>query len=182
MEPLADPVARAQSPGSGGMPEGGIAALTPELDVVDLDASLAFWCGLLGFVVAYDRPAARFAFLVRGAAQIMICQCNGRWVTGPLERPFGRGVNFQIMVDRLDPILAAFDAASWPLFEAPSEVWYRVGNEERGQRECLVQDPDGYLVRLAESLCQRSPQDLPSTSDRLWGDNEGEPTERIRGT
>lgn len=157
MDPLADPVARARSSSSGQMPVGGIAVLTPELDVFDLDASLQFWCGLLGFSIAYDRPAARFAFLVRGKAQLMICQHNGRWMTGTLERPLGRGVNFQIMVDHLDPILAALRAAFWPLFEEPMEAWYRIGEAECGQRECLVQDPDGYLVRLAESLGQRSP-------------------------
>lgn len=157
MEPLADPAARARSTGSGQPPEGGFAALTPELDVENLDVSLRFWCDLLGFKVAYDRPAARFAYLERGGAQIMLCQHNGRWMTGKLERPLGRGVNFQIRVDRLDPILAGLEAARWPLFEEPSEVWYRTGCVECGQRECLVQDPDGYLVRLAENLEQRQP-------------------------
>ncbi|KQT53643.1 glyoxalase [Methylobacterium sp. Leaf456] len=132
--------------------------MTPELSVRDLDESLRFWCGLLGFAVAYDRTAARFGYLTRGGAQIMLCQHNGRWDTGSLERPYGRGVNFQIMVDRLAPILTALDAARWPLFEAPSEAWYRIGPMEGGQRECLVQDPDGYLVRLAESLGQRQPE------------------------
>jgi catechol 2,3-dioxygenase-like lactoylglutathione lyase family enzyme len=161
MDPLADPLARARSPGSGRMPERGFAALTPELVVLDLDASLRFWCGLLGFTVAYDRTAARFAYLVRGDAQIMLCQHNGRWSTGALEQPFGRGVNFQIMVDRLDPILTALGAARWPLFDGPSEAWYRIGPVEGGQRECLVQDPDGYLVRLAENLGQRLPATPP---------------------
>ena len=143
------------------MPEGGFSALTPELSVYDVDASLRFWCDLLGFKVAYDRPAARFAYLVRGRAQIMLCQHNGRWRTGALERPLGRGVNFQIIADRLDPILATLEAARWPLFEAPSEAWYRIGPVEGGQRECLVQDPDGYLVRLAQDLGQRSPKSHP---------------------
>jgi len=158
MKLLADPAARARSPGSGQPPEGGFSALTPELGVQSLDASLRFWCDLLGFTVAYDRPAARFAYLVRGRAQIMLCQRNGRWDTGVLEHPYGRGVNFQIMVDRLAPILTALDAARWPLFEEPSETWYRTGPVEGGQRECLVQDPDGYLVRLAENLGQREPE------------------------
>jgi catechol 2,3-dioxygenase-like lactoylglutathione lyase family enzyme len=158
MEPLADPAERARSSGSGYPPEGGFAALTPELDVSDLDASLRFWCDLLGFKIAFDRPAARFAYLERGGAQIMLCQQNGRWLTGALDRPYGRGVNLQIMVDRLDPILAALDRAQWPLFEEPREAWYRTGPVEDGQREFLVQDPDGYLVRLAEHLGQRQPE------------------------
>ncbi|MGH1588272.1 bleomycin resistance protein [Methylobacterium phyllosphaerae] len=157
VKPLTDPAARARSRGSGGAPRDGIGALVPELCVADLDASLNFWCGLLGFVIAYDRPAARFAFLTRGAAQIMLCQRNGSWETAALEYPFGRGINLQTMIEPLDPVLTALEAAGWPLFEAPSEAWYRVGEEERGQRECLVQDPDGYLVRLAETLGIRAP-------------------------
>jgi hypothetical protein len=58
---------------------------------------------LLGFKITYDRPAARFAYLTRGGAQIMLCELNGRWMTGALERPYGRGVNFENMIDRLDP-------------------------------------------------------------------------------
>ena len=151
-KPLPDPVARAQSRGTGSAPEGGFGALVPELAVTDLDASLRFWCGLLGFAVAYDRPAARFAFLMRGTAQIMLYQINGSWETGALHYPFGRGINFQTKIEPLDPVLAALAAADWPIFEGPAEAWYRVGDAEHGQRECLVQDPDGYLVRLAEGL------------------------------
>jgi len=121
-DPLADPAARARSSGAGTAPEGGFAALIPELGVTDLDASLAFWCGLLGFTIAYDRPAARFAFLTRGAAQVMLCQRNGSWETAPLEHPFGRGINFQTKIEPLDPVLTALDAARWPLFEGPAEA------------------------------------------------------------
>ena len=155
-EPLGDPAARARSSGSGAAPEGGFAALVPELGVKDLDASLRFWCGLLGFAIAYDRPAARFAYLTRGPVQIMLYQLNGSWETGALRYPLGRGINFQTRVEPLDPVLAALEAAGWPLFEAPSAAWYRVGDAEHGQRECLVQDPDGYLVRLAENLGTRA--------------------------
>jgi catechol 2,3-dioxygenase-like lactoylglutathione lyase family enzyme len=147
-----DPTARARSSGSGRAPHDGFAALVPELGVTDLDASLRFWCGLLGFAIAYDRPAARFAYLTRSSAQIMLCQLNGSWETGDLRYPFGRGINFQTKVEPLDPVLAALAAASWPIFAGPGEAWYRVGDTEHGQRECLVQDPDGYLVRLVESL------------------------------
>src|SRR5262249_38753544 len=100
-------------------------------------------------------PAARFAYLIRGRLQIMLCERNGRWEPGEMHRPFGRGVNFQMMVDRLDPMLDALLSASWPLYEEPNEVWYRTGDTEGGQREFLVQDPDGYLLRFAESLGQR---------------------------
>ncbi|WP_425329955.1 bleomycin resistance protein [Terrirubrum flagellatum] len=159
--PIADPAARAASHSTGAAPKGGFAALTPELDVSSLDESLWFWRDLLGFEIAYDRPAARFAYLQRGPLQVMLCERNGRWETGGMERPFGRGVNFQMTVESLAPILAALEKAGWPLFEKPSEAWYRVGDREEGQREFLVQDPDGYLLRFAENLGERAPTQTP---------------------
>ena len=158
MRPLTDSARRTHSSGSGAPPEGGFSALTPELDVEDLETSLRFWCDLLGFKIAYDRPDEGFAYLVQGGAQIMLCQGIGRWMTGTLERPRGRGANFQIMVDRLDPVLTALASARWPLFEKPRDAWYRTGPVEGGQREFLVEDPDGYLVRLAENLGERKPE------------------------
>lgn len=140
---------RNSAPSEGTGPGGGFAAMVPELDVTDLDASLAFWCGLLGFSVAYSRPEAGFAYLQRGPLQIMLCRINGEWMTGPLERPYGRGVNFQMTVDRIEPILAALDAAGWPLFRPVEEKRYRVGSGWSICREFLVQDPDGYLLRFA---------------------------------
>lgn len=157
-------VARARSPGSGAPPASGWAPLVPELLVNDLAASLAFWCGRLGFRIAYDRPAAGFAYLEREGAQVMLCQRNGSWETGDMRRPLGQGINLQIRVASVAPILAALDTAGWPLFEAPQEAWYRVGDHEGGQREFLVQDPDGYLVRLAEDLGRRP---APASGTRL---------------
>jgi len=150
-----DPVARATSSGSGSRPRGGFAALVPELDVTNLEASLRFWCGPLGFEVAFDRPAARFAYLARGPIQVMLCERNGNWEVAELRRPFGRGINLEMNVERLAPILAALEAGNWPLFREPNEAWYRTGDCESGQLEFLVQDPDGYLLRFAENLGER---------------------------
>lgn len=133
-------------------PENGFAALVPELDVRDLDASLAFWCGLVGFAVAYGRPEEGFAYLERAGAQVMLCRINGNWSTGPLDAPFGRGINLQIQVRSAAPILARLGASGWRLYRPLHERWYRVGGQEVGCRQFLVQDPDGYLVRLREDL------------------------------
>ncbi len=148
---------RALSPGIGGMPKSGWADLVPELVVTDLTTSIKFWCGLLGFAVAFARPAASFVYLELGGAQIMLCQRNGHWETGPLQRPLGQGINLQITVDSIEPALKALAAVNWPLYQEPSDGWYRVGDQEAGQREFLVQDPDGYLVRLAQNLGMRLP-------------------------
>jgi len=132
------------------------AVLVPELNVSDLGRSLSFWCDLLGFRRLYDRPEESFAYLERERAAVMLEQVGPRsWSTGELAKPFGRGVNLQIMTASLEPILKCLAEAAWPLFRAPEERWYRTGHIESGQRPVLVQDPDGYLLRFAETLPHR---------------------------
>ena len=45
---------------------------TPELDVSDLDRSLAFYVGVIGFAVMFDRPEERFAFLTLEGVHLML--------------------------------------------------------------------------------------------------------------
>lgn len=143
-------------PPDGSPPKAGFAAMVAELLVSDLPASLAFWCGPLGFTIAYQRPEQAFAYLERPeGAQIMLCQRSGKWETGPLERPFGRGVMFQLFGLRLAPIVMALSQAGISLHTGPREVWRRYGDREGGQREIVVLDPGGYLVMLTETLGER---------------------------
>lgn len=133
------------------------ARLVPELLVSDIAASLVFWRDLCGFRVAFDRPEEGFAYLDRDGAQVMLEE-RGRgrnWITGPLATPLGRGINFQIAVASVEPILQALKRASWPLFMVPERKWYRTGATEAGVCQFLVQDPDGYLIRFAEDLGER---------------------------
>jgi catechol 2,3-dioxygenase-like lactoylglutathione lyase family enzyme len=68
-------------------PATGWSRLVPELLVSDIAASLAFWTELLGFVVAYQRPAEKFAYLERPeGAQIMLSERSGVWETGAMEK------------------------------------------------------------------------------------------------
>jgi hypothetical protein len=78
------------------------------------------------------------------------------WSVGEMAPPFGRGINLQIATSSLQPLLDRLAAANWPLFVQPAERWYRTGNLESGQRQFLVQDPDGYLLRFAEGLGERA--------------------------
>lgn len=131
------------------------AALVPELAVTDLQTSLDFYTRLLGFEVVFDRPETRFTYLQLGEAQLMLDQHaeeRGWGDTGPLEPPFGRGINLQIEVESLDLLLARLSEASYPLFAPPEENWYRQDSVLHGNREFLVQDPDSYLLRFSEYL------------------------------
>jgi catechol 2,3-dioxygenase-like lactoylglutathione lyase family enzyme len=133
----------------------GAVDLVPELDIADMTQTLDFYVGILGFTVLYDRPEHEFSYLGLGSAQIMV-HPKSRWQTGPLEKPFGRGINFQINVPDLAAVLARLNAAGWPLFQAPEERWYRRHAEYLGVRQFLVQDPDGYLIRFSQRLGLRS--------------------------
>ena len=138
------------------------ALLVPELIVEDLSASLRFWCDLAGFVAEYDRPETGFAFLTREGVSFMLEQrsaADRTWETAALQRPYGRGVNFQITVAAIEPILVAMRHADWPLFLDSEEKWYRVRGRETGVRQFLVQDPDGYLLRFSELLGWRDHSD-----------------------
>ena len=132
--------------------------LVPELMVTDLGNSLGFWVHCLGFEVAYQRPEDGFAYLDLNGAQVMLEQIDpgaGQWLTAPLTKPFGRGINLQIDVAAVAPITQKLDQAGFPLYRACKDTWYRADNVEVGQREFIVQDPDGYLVRLVERLGER---------------------------
>lgn len=134
------------------------APLVPELLVTDITASRRFYCDLLGFAVAYERPEDKFLYLDLEGAQIMVAQfAEGEddWLTGPMQPPFGRGINLEIGVSALNPMLERLLAAAWQLFRPVEERWYRKGSSEVGQRQFLVQDPDGYLLRFAEDLGER---------------------------
>jgi hypothetical protein len=94
------------------LPESSFAALVPEFVVGDLATSLCFWCDVLGFRVAYQRSEDNFAYLERGRAQVMLEVSGGNWQTGDWERPLGRGINFQILVESLQPLIDALAGAS----------------------------------------------------------------------
>ena len=133
-------------------------ALVPELVVTDVTASLNFWCAICGFEVRYRRLDEGFAYITRGSAHVMLEQAGaGRnWLTGPLDRPLGRGINFQVSVPGLGPILSALRAAGHDLFMEPETKWYRVGTDEVGVKQFLVTDPDGYLIRFSASIGRRT--------------------------
>ncbi len=139
-------------------------AMVPELTVRDIAVSLTFY-RLLGFTVRFQRSEPDFVYLTRGQAQLMLeaWHVDG-WQTAPLAPPFGRGINLQIEVTDVGAMVAVCQQHGIALFRPLTERWYATqpGITE-GQREFLVQDPDGYLLRFQEYLGQRpTTLDIPS--------------------
>src|SRR5262249_36486796 len=128
-----------------------------ELLCRDFAASLAFYGEVLGFVRLYGREDPPFAYLEREGAQLMLEQIVGEasWLTGEMAPPFGRGINLQIETADLNGLLARLAQAGIALYRAPETAWYRAGDRLVGQRQFLVQDPDGYLLRFCQDLGER---------------------------
>jgi catechol 2,3-dioxygenase-like lactoylglutathione lyase family enzyme len=129
-----------------------MAALVPELSVAAIAASRRFYCDILGFSVRYERPEEGFAYLELGAAELMLDQLGtGRdWITAPLQPPFGRGVNLQIEVEAVAPLLDRLASAGITPFLPLETRSYRIATGTVSQRQFCVQDPDGYLLRFFE--------------------------------
>jgi catechol 2,3-dioxygenase-like lactoylglutathione lyase family enzyme len=141
------------------------AKLVPELMCSDFEVSLRFYVEVLGFAVVYARAEDRFGMLEREGARIMIEQPVGRaWVTSALVQPFGRGVNFEIECSDVDGLYGRVRAAGATVFLEIEEKWYRrdaartmsAPSAEVGNRQFIVQDPDGYLLRFAQDLGERA--------------------------
>lgn len=127
-------------------------ALIPELSVSNLEQSLHFYQNILGFRVEYARPQDKFLFLSLGEAQLMIEEVNENWETGPLDYPYGRGINFQIEVSDIATLIKSVEKAGLSFFRPPEDAWYQVGDCLEGQRQFLIVDPDGYLLRFCQDL------------------------------
>ena len=133
-------------------------SLVPELLVSNLDDSLRFYQTIVGFKVEYERPENRFAYLSFHGSELMLDEylhlenCSSPWVVEPLDYPKGRGINISIDCPSIDELTKRLADADVPLRKVVEECWYRDNDILHGQRNFLVQDPDGYLLRFCECL------------------------------
>ena len=130
--------------------------IIPELSVTNLKESLKFY-QTVGFKIEYERVEDKFAFLSLGEIQVMIQEISleDKWNIAPLKYPFGNGVNFQLEVEDVDKIYNLLKENNYKIAFEMEENWYRQDNKLLGNKEFLVQDPDGYLIRFSEDLGER---------------------------
>lgn len=131
--------------------------MIPELSVTNLDKSLNFY-KTVGFIVEYDRPENNFAFISLGEIQFMLQQVSAddKWSVAPLAYPFGNGINFQLEVNNLSEIYDNFKVSGYEISFDIEENWYRQDGKLLGNKEFLIQDPDGYLLRFFQDLGEKS--------------------------
>ena len=125
----------------------------PELSVTNLEKSLKFY-KTIGFKIEYERPENKFVFLSLGEIQFMLQELTNddKWDVASLSYPFGNGINFQLEVDDVEKIYNSLKENNYKIAFEMEENWYRQDDKFLGNKEFLVQDPDGYLLRFSEDL------------------------------
>lgn len=128
----------------------------PELSVTNLENSLKFY-KTIGFKIEYDRPENKFVFISLGKIQFMLQEIsnNDKWNVMELTYPFGNGINFQLEVDNVNEIYKELKENNYKITFEIEENWYRQGKRLLGNKEFLIQDPDGYLLRFFEDLGEK---------------------------
>ena len=134
--------------------------LTPELYCSNIERSLFFYTGVLGFSIQYQREEDGFAMLLRQGARIMLDEISKdfpagskrTWLLGPLEAPFGRGINFEIKTDKINELYDRIRQENANIFLALEDKWYRNDDFELGVRQFIVIDPDGYMLRFSQDI------------------------------
>ena len=122
-------------------------SLIPELSVTDINKSKEFY-QKIGFKIKYERPENKFCFLELEENQIMIEEINDNWNTGKLEYPFGRGINISMSISDVELLFQHIKKQDIEIFKELEIHTYRVDNQEYTDKEFLIQDPDGYLLRF----------------------------------
>lgn len=122
-------------------------SLIPEFSVSNIKASIDFYTSL-GFSIVYERVQDKFCFLQLEDNQIMIEQINDNWNTAKLEYPFGRGINISMSVKDIDKFYEEVKNKNIKIFMKLKVNKYVVNDVIYEDKEFLIQDPDGYLLRF----------------------------------
>lgn len=124
--------------------------LIPELSVSDINKSKEFYLSL-GFSIIYERVDDKFCFLELDGNQLMIEEVNENWNVGELEYPFGRGINISMEVSDIDKLYDFVKEKQYPFFRDMQIDSYQVGDKVYRDKQFLIQDLDGYLLRFVSA-------------------------------
>ncbi len=78
-----------------------------------------------------------------------------RFTTAKLEKPFGRGMNLQIEVNEAENLYNKILSVNYEPHIPLEEKWYDVSSGKVGNKQFVIADPDGYLLRFFQDLGAR---------------------------
>lgn len=123
--------------------------LIPELTVFDINETKDFYINILGFKLEYERIEENFVFLSFEDNQFMFEQIHEEgWNIGELTYPLGRGINFSIEVKDINKLYVKIKSHNKTIYRELMVNNYKAENETIEQKEFLIQDPNGYLLRF----------------------------------
>jgi len=126
--------------------------LVPELYCENIEVTKWFYVEVFGFQIKYERPEEQFIYFTLDDVDLMVEGINGvgrRWLTGAMEKPFGRGVNFQWDIFDIDTLYERVKRLTPDaIYLALETKTYQCANRLAIQKQFVVQDPDGYLFRF----------------------------------
>ena len=122
-------------------------SLIPELSVSNIETSRKFYEDI-GFKLEYERKEDKFCFMSLEKNQIMIQKKNDNWTVGKMEYPFGRGINISMRVKDVEKMYEALKQKNIKMYLDLEVHHYRADDTVYDDREFLIQDPDGYLLRF----------------------------------
>ena len=122
-------------------------SLIPELTVSNIEKSKEFYLEL-GFKIKYERIENKFCFLELENNQLMIEEINDNWNTAVMEYPFGRGINISMSVSDVEKMYNKLKNKNFKIFLDLEYHTYKVDEIIYNDKEFLIQDPDGYLLRF----------------------------------
>ena len=122
-------------------------SLIPELSVSNIENSKKFYQEL-GFKIIYERPEDKFCFIQLEENQIMIEEINGNWYVGELKYPYGNGINISMSIKDVEKLYNSLTNKNIKFFIDLKISEYKVNDKVFRDKEFLIQDPDGYLLRF----------------------------------
>lgn len=124
-------------------------ALILELSVTNIEHTKQFYIFFLGFKLEYERINEKFMFLSYGKSQFMFEEIHSDgWNVASLEYPLGRGINFSISCSDVEKLYEVVKNSKVKIYRELKETIYLCDGNQKIQKEFLIQDPDGYLLRF----------------------------------
>jgi catechol 2,3-dioxygenase-like lactoylglutathione lyase family enzyme len=132
----------------------GITAAVPVLRVSDVEKSIRWYVGTIGFLANPfpDKPPYDFAILYAGEVELML-QCGDSIADLP-PKPYRWHVYVKVKGVDMKEVYAKLEAAG--------RTHRRLERTFYGMAEFEVVDPDGYVICIAQELGPDEGLDLPA--------------------
>jgi uncharacterized glyoxalase superfamily protein PhnB len=124
--------------------------LTPNLVVLDVEASMKFYQEVLGFQKEFTVPEQApyvFGAVLHGSVEIFFNEKNAVEAEYPalVSRPIGGTLTLYIEVQGIEDVLHAVE-------KSKAKITMPLKTQFYGVREFAFEDPDGWVVTIAERV------------------------------